>query len=394
MRTKNILGALALMAVLTASAYAEGIPGKTRPIRVGIFKGTGTGEYWHTNIHTVGSALASILANPVGAGINLGNNPVVPDSGFTFTQFGLTGEATGTPSLAQTNAFIAALDTLDVAIISAMVNIGNVINSTAQRNAMINFWQTKGYIAVHASTDSKGTWPALDSVQAARFQNHPRSDRNGTLRLDTIGGGGPAKPEWAFLNRGLADTTFVEEWFSFTQNANVIRSFPNLQTTVNIDEASYVGGLDGARQMGSDHPMSWYRKIGTTGRFFYTAVGHRAQNIQGGNNPRFLRRQLYNAILWAAGYDTVAATSIKSGRAPGSAANFSTITVSPSALTVTMVPEGDHTVELLALDGRRVAIRQGSGHDKSYSFPGLRPGIYALAVSNAQGRTSRLVTVP
>lgn len=397
MKRFKILAALALLA-MTASVYAEGIPGKTRPIRVGIFKGTGTGRYWHTHIHTAGSALAAILAKPDSSSINIGDSLIIPDAGFTFTQYGLTGTATGTPSAAQTNAFIAALDTLDVAIISAMVDMGNVISSTTNRNAMLNFIQNKGYIAIHASTDSYGTWPALDSVHAARFQNHPSSDRNGKLRLDTIGGGGPAKPEWAFLNRGLADTTFVEEWFSFTQNANVIRSFPNLQTTVNIDEASYANGLGGARQMGADHPMSWYRKIpngnGGNGRFFYTAVGHRAQNFQGGNNPRFLRRQLYNAILWVAGYDTAGTViSIKSGKTPGSVANYSTITVSPSSLTVTMIPEGSHTVELLTVNGQRVAIQQGNGRDKSYSFPGLRPGVYALAVSTTQGRASRLVTI-
>ena len=393
MKLGKLFAALAFLA-LGSSVYAQSVPGKTRPIRVGILKGTGTGRYWHTNMHTAGSSLASILSNPDGA--NLGANLVKPDSGFVFTQYGLTGTVSGTPSSAQTDAFIAALDTLDVVILSCIVDMANgIFTAGARRTAMANHWNTKGYVAIHASTDSYGTWPALDSVHAARFQNHPSGDRNGTLRLDTIGGGGPAKPEWAFLNRGLADTTFVEEWFSFTQNANVIRAYPNLQTTVNINEASYVGGLEGARQMGADHPMSWYRKIGTTGRFFYTAVGHRAQNYQGGNNPRFLRRQLYNAILWTAGYDTVAApgVSIKPGKAFGPASDYSRLSVSPSALTVTMIPEGNHTVELLTVNGQRVAFRQGSGSEKSYNFTGLRPGIYALAVGTTQGHSNRLVTI-
>jgi type 1 glutamine amidotransferase len=392
MKLGKIFAAMAFLA-LGASVYAEGIPGKTRPIRVGMLKGTGTGQYWHTNMHTAGSSLASILANPDAA--NLGTSLVKPDSGFVFTQYGLTGTATGTPSTAQTSAFVAALDTLDVVILSCIVDMANgIFTAGTNRTALANHWNNKGYVAIHASTDSYGTWPSLDSVHAARFQNHPNSDRNGTLRLDTIGGGGPAKPEWAFLNRGLADTTFVEEWFSFTQNANVIRAFPNLQTTVNIDETSYAGGLGGARQMGADHPMSWYRKIGTKGRFFYTAVGHRAQNYSGGTNPRFLRRQLYNAILWTAGYDTVAGpVSIKSGKATGAASEYSRLAVSPSALTVTMIPEGNHTVELLTMDGKRVAFQQGNGSEKSYNFTGLRPGIYALAVGTTQGRSNRLVTI-
>jgi hypothetical protein len=393
MTFKNLFAAAAILG-LTASVYAQGVPGKDRPIRVGQYKGTGTSRYWHTNIHTSGVQLAAILANPKTTGLGDTTDLVVPTAGFTFQEFGLpTG--TGTPTTAQRDAFIAALDTLDVVIISCFVDIGNSISAGAPRTALMNHIQTKGYIAAHATTDSYGTWAGLDSIHAARFQNHPSSDRNGRLRLDSLDlSYNDADSSWHFLNRSLADTTFLEEWFSFTTNGNVIRSYPGVKVTINIDESSYNGGLGGARAMGADHPMSWYRKLPTGGRFFYTAVGHRANIWQGGTQPRFLRRQLYNAILWTAGYDTAMVVSVKPGKPAGRAASdFSRLSVSPNALTVTLIPGGNHSVELMTVDGKRVAFQQGEGREKAYNFTGLRPGVYAVAVATAQGRSNRLVTI-
>jgi hypothetical protein len=51
MTINKMLGLTVLLA-LTGSVFAQGVPGKDRPIRVGQFKGTGQGRYWHTNIHT------------------------------------------------------------------------------------------------------------------------------------------------------------------------------------------------------------------------------------------------------------------------------------------------------------------------------------------------------
>jgi hypothetical protein len=395
MRFKNLFAIVAVLG-LTASVYAQGVPGKDRPIRVGQYKGTGQGRYWHTNIHTSGTQLAAILASPKTTGLGDTANLVVPTAGFTFTEFGLpTG--TGTPTTAQRDAFVAALDTLDVVIISCFVDIGNSISLGAPRTALMAHIQSKGYIAAHATTDSYGTWPGLDSIHAARFQNHPNSDRNGRLRLDSLDlSYNDADSTWKFLNRSLADTTFLEEWFSFQTNGNVIRSYPGVKVTVNIDETSYNGGLGGARAMGADHPMSWYRYLPTGGRFFYTAVGHRANIWQGGAQPRFLRRQLYNAILWTSGYDTVA--NVVSVQAPrgGSSMNsseFSRLSVSPGALSVTLIPGGSHSVELMTVDGKRVAFQSGEGREKAYNFTGLRPGVYAVAVATAQGRSNRLVTI-
>jgi hypothetical protein len=325
----------------------------------------------------------------------LGADLVKPTAGFTFTQFGLPS-GTGTPTTVQRDAFITALDSLDVVLISCFVEIGNSIAAGAPRTALMDHIQKKGYIAVHATTDSYGTWPGLDSIHAARFQNHPSSDRNGRLRLDSLDlSYALADSNWKFLNKSLADTTFLEEWFSFTTNGNVIRSYPGVKVTVNIDEASYTGGLGGARAMGTDHPMSWYRVLPTGGRFFYTAVGHRA-NIWAGTtaNPRFLRRQLYNAILWTSGYDTASSVSIQPQVAKSLRfADVSRMSAGEGALTVTLLQPGIHSVELTTLDGRRVAMRRGEGRDFAYNFSSLNSGVYSVAVNTQNGRSSQLVTI-
>lgn len=382
---------LTIALAMAGSVYAQ-VPGKDRPIRVGQYKGTGQGRYWHTNIHTSGAQLAAILANPDSTG--LGPDIIKPTAGFSFTQFGLQS-GTGTPSTGLRDAFIQALDTLDVVLISCFVDIGQSISAGAPRTALMNHIQKKGYIAVHATTDSYGTWPGLDSIHAARFQNHPSSDRNGRLRLDSLDGSYNTDPAWAYLNTSLADTTFTEEWFSFTTNGNVIRSYPGVKVTVNIDESSYAGGMGGARAMGTDHPMSWYRVFPEGGRFFYTAVGHRANIWAGGAaNPRFLRRQLYNAILWTAGYDTAASVSIKPQAAKSLRfADVSRMSAGEGALTVTMLQAGTHSVELTALDGRRIAMRRGEGRDFAYKFASLQPGVYSVSVNTQNGRSSQLVTV-
>lgn len=377
------------------SAFAQNRPGIDRPIRVGQFKGTGQGLYWHENIHSSSTMLSNILTTPTPA--ILGANLVVPTHNppFTYTAFGVVQGGGNTPTAAQTNAFIAALDTLDVAIISCMVGFDQVISQAAQRNALLEFAKRKGYITVHATTDSRSSWAAGDSINGTRFSGHPSSDRQGTIRRDSVF---EAEDAWKYLNKEIfsngLDTSFTEEWFFFTTSGTSIRSQANLKPTTKLIESSLAGGLGGQTAMG-DHPHSWYRTNPLGGRFFYTGVGHRP-NLWNTNAqaPRFFRRQLYNAILWTAKYDSLSATSIKNTRAPGMASEYSKLSILPSNLTVTMIPRGEHTVELLTLDGKRVDMQKGSGSERSYQFSGLRSGVYTMAASTIHGRTSRLVTIP
>lgn len=394
------LAALGLMlgAVTAPLTHAEDtlIPGKDRPIRVGMFKGTGIGgnKYWHTNIHTSHTVMANILGNPAAAG--LGDSLLIPPAGFTFYSMPIalnnanTAECTGNgcgPTPAQIVEFVNALDTLDVMIMSSVVDWGSRVTNAAQREAFANFWTKKGYVAIHAISDSYGTWAPLDTIHGARFRSHP-AEQNGTIRRDSVF---EAEKSWQELNRGVfsngLDTSFFEEWFLFTTSGAEIRSKAFLKPTVQLVEATINFGSQ--TPMG-DHPHSWYRELPTGGRFFYTALGHRSQVW---NTTRAFRRQVYNAIVWTAKYDS-STTSIRTPQmAPGAASDYSRLSVAPGALTVTMIPAGAHTVELLSVDGKRVALQTGEGREKAYNFTGLRSGVYAVSVKTAAGRSNRLVTI-
>jgi type 1 glutamine amidotransferase len=380
-----------MFAVWAALILAANFASHAAPIRVGLFKGVGTNRLSHTHTHSAATAIGTLLANPGSAG--LGPSLALHPEGFRYSEFGATtaqGSSYATPTTEQRAEFIAALDTLDVVIFLSNTDMGSLFQD-AQRSRIEAFSRTKGIVSLHASIDSSGQWTAWDSLNGARFQNHPSSDRVATLRLDTLAA---SEPAWRYLNAGLADTSFLEEWFSFTTNGPIMRAVPGLKVLLNIDEDSYGGGLGGARAMGADHPMAWYRGFPTGGRFFYTAVGHRLQTYQGGSNPRFLRRQLYNAILWAGRADSGGPAGISDRGEKTGNAFHGRINVMGSKLTVEISESGFHSLQLRTLDGKRLAVRQGHGPMR-HDFADLRAGtMYILAIETPAGKATRFITLP
>jgi type 1 glutamine amidotransferase len=293
---------------------------------------------------------------------------------------------------------------LDVVVVSNFVGIGGTFVDTAHRSRFTRFIRTKGLVSTHWSIDSYGAWAAWDSLHGARFQNKVSGDRYGTLRIDSAA---MNNPDWRLLNRGLPDTArFVEEWISFTTNSSTIRAVPGLTVTTNLSEASLSGGLGGMREMGVDHVYSWYRTFQEGGRLFYTGLGHRAELFTGapsidstGDTTRpsnhYLRRQLYNAILWAAGADSNGVVSVQKN-ASQNISKFSAaarIVNHGGTLVVSVLQSGAHRVEVRALNGALVASRRGTGR-VDHRIERLRPGVYTISVT-ANGHTlARLVTIP
>jgi type 1 glutamine amidotransferase len=362
------------------------------PIRVGIFKSVGPNRYFHTNIHTAGSAIVTMLANPSAA--DLGPNLIIPKDGFVVTLFGVrdTVTSTGAPARtatdAQQAAFISALDTLDVVVFPSLTDFGGSMPDPSRRSRLLEFFQAKGVVSIHGSIDTYSTWPSWDSIHGTRFQNWTSNDRLATLHLDTASKG---DPNLGLLNRGLPDTArFFEEWMSFTTNGNVIRANAGLKVTVNIDESSYDGGMGGARAMGADHPMSWFREFSGGGRFFFTALGHRAQHYLGTGATNYVRRQLYNAVLWAAGADSNGVVGVRPAGATR-AGKGPEVRVSRSEIHVRVAEETPFTVDIHALDGRRIASRQGRKAG-TLVFNNCAPhAVYLVTVTTPHSRASRRV---
>jgi hypothetical protein len=389
------------MMAMSTLARLPGRPGIDRPIEVGQLMGVCSGGcYTETSMHTSGSIIQSILANPITTPYPLGPTATipVPPKGFVYQAFGDTGTnntQTGGPTAAEISAFISALDNLDVVIIHGGIQIMSDF-SAPQEAAFQAYWDTAGVITSGRSTDDNklNVFPAWDSLQAAVYQNSPSSDRAARLFLDTLDRN---SSRYGYLDSALGDTTFTEQWLSFTTSSATIRAQPYLHVVLDIDEGSYVGGLGGAASMAPDHPVAWYRTLPTGGRFFYTSIGHESQNMTIVTN-RFWRRQIYNAILYASKFDSVCAmtsgcnvpTSILNENI-NSLSKYAKLSVFGSSLIISNL-HGVHSVEIMDLDGKRVAYGKGN---TSYSFTDLNPNtLYVIAFSTDKGGVSRLVMVP
>jgi hypothetical protein len=303
--------------------------------------------------------------------------------------------------MSQQTEFLDALDSLDVLVLLNAGGFSTIFSDSGASAKIEKFFGTKGVVSIHNSTSSRGdVWSLWDiEMHGARYLNFPSSERLATVHLDTIA---RHDPKWKALNRGLPDTArFMDEWSSFTTNGDIIRATPGLKVTVNIDESSYAGGMGGARVMG-DHPMSWYREFSEGGRLFYTALGHRARSYTGpattATTPEagyFFRRQLYNAILWAAGVDSTGKVVSVAGRnrnAPARFADHARVTFNAGALTVSLLRDGPNTVEVLGVDGRRVALKRSEGRAE-HRFDALRSGVYVVLVTSGGQRVTRMAVV-
>jgi type 1 glutamine amidotransferase len=378
-RFRQIFGIFAALLCFAFASHAA-------PIRVGIFKSLGPNRYYHTSIHTGSSEIVAILAKPDSA--NLGPNLIVPRDGFVTTLFGIDTSCKSngcTASAGQKAAFMAALDTLDAVVFPHITDFGGSMPDTSQRSRLLRFFHAKGVVSIHGSIDTYGSWPSWDSIHGTRFNNWTTSNPEATLHLDTAAKG---DPHWRFLNRGLPDTSrFAEEWMSFTTNGNVIRAQSGLKVSVNVDESSY--NMGGARAMG-DHPMSWFREHPGGGRFFFTALGHRAQLYTASAPTNFVRRQLYNAILWAAGVDSNGVVGVRPAGATGKGMRPE-VRVSRSEVSVRVAEETPYRVDIHTLDGRRVASLRGQ-NGSPVTFRNLKPhAVYLVSIVTPRQRESRRI---
>jgi hypothetical protein len=379
---------LHIATLLTAFALAG--TATAAPIRVGILKGNGSTEAGWSYHHSATNVIQSILANPDTS--LLGTNFVVPTSGFQFKQFPATGN-TYLLSVELRSEFVTNLDSFDVVIFLNNYRPDAVIPDQVSRHEISEYLKHKGAVSIYLSAAmSSNTWPAWDSLHGTRFSNFNIA-RQGTIRLDSL-----AKTEsaWRFLNKGLSDTVrLTEYWPFFTSSGDSIRSLKGLKTTLNLNEGSLEGGLGGMPPMG-DHPISWYREFETGGRLFYSGLGYRIQGYTGTDvGAKFIRRQLYNAILWAAGVDSNGVVSVRD-RASKNVSKFSDaprIALNGGALSVSILQDGVHRIELKGLDGRRMALRKGTGK-MDHTFTGLHSGVQLVVVTTTAGRQTRRVVIP
>jgi type 1 glutamine amidotransferase len=153
---------------------------------------------------------------------------------------------------------------------------GDVLNAE-QEKALEQFIRSgKGFIGVHAASDTEYEWPWYAGLVGAQFASHPDIQNAVVVKRDTVHASCRHLPDrW----------TRHDEWYDF-------RALPTgVNVLLSVDEATYQGGTHGA-----DHPVSWYHAY-DGGRAFYTAMGHTVESYA---DTLFLRHIL-EGTKWAIG---------------------------------------------------------------------------------------------
>ncbi|MFD0764779.1 ThuA domain-containing protein [Mucilaginibacter lutimaris] len=153
---------------------------------------------------------------------------------------------------------------------------GDVLNNEQQKAFEQYIRSGKGFVGIHAATDTEYDWPWYGNLVGAYFKSHPKQQ---DAKLDVVDRGFPA------TNHLPATWRRFDEWYNYKWIA------PDLHVLIKIDEKSYEGGENGA-----NHPMAWYHTY-DGGRAFYTALGHTDTSY---SDPLYLKHIL-GGIKYAIG---------------------------------------------------------------------------------------------
>lgn len=151
---------------------------------------------------------------------------------------------------------------------------GNVLDSVQQVHFQNYIKSGKGFVGVHAASDTEYDWPWYGQLVGAYFSSHPDIQPAAIIKTDTA----------HLACKHLSDRwTRTDEWYNFKQIPS------NVNVMLKIDEATYQGGTHG-----DPHPMSWYHSF-DGGRSFYTAMGHTVESYK---DTLFLEHVL-QGVMWA-----------------------------------------------------------------------------------------------
>jgi type 1 glutamine amidotransferase len=152
---------------------------------------------------------------------------------------------------------------------------GDVLNNE-QQDAFKKYIESgKGFVGVHAATDTEYDWPWYGDLVGAYFSKHPKQQQATLHVVD---------------RKFIATKHLPETWSRFDEWYNFKYIAKGLHVLITIDEKSYEGG-----ENGDNHPMSWYHDY-DGGRAFYTELGHTEESY---SDPLYLKH-LLGGIKYAA----------------------------------------------------------------------------------------------
>jgi type 1 glutamine amidotransferase len=360
----------------TCLALAVAVSTHAAPIRVVFFNSCGPNGFIHT-ISQQTPLLEKMLLSPATENLQ---NPIIPADGFTVDSI---GPALQNGNTGDGHKLILALPDHDVVVCVSNSNFAGLFNTEDQK-AFLAWARRKGHgvVALHAATMDNGVWPEKIEYFGADYIGW--NPAKAQILRDTTPGNSE-DPNFSALNAGLETAyTVNDEWMSFRSQP---RSVPGIHVVTTLNEATYTPAF----KMG-DHPISWYRAPADSGRFFYNAAGHDWQYIR---DDYWLRRQIYNGILWASGWVPASTTTLQGLtmelQESRRSADSEPAQVAGNVITVSISRDGPHEMTIFGLDGKRVSLERGRGA-RSYTVSHLKPNsVYLVLVSAGTERTRQLV---
>lgn len=168
------------------------------------------------------------------------------------------------------------------------LNTTGDIFTADEKNAIENFIRSgKGYVGVHAASDTEYDWEWYTRLVGRMFVIHPAIQ---TAKLRFTGKAFPG------LHGFVDGQLWTEEWYTFSEE-----KVKGLEYILAVDESTYSPAAESKAKnvksagMGAFHPVAWYHEF-DGGRSFYTALGHMPTDY---TDASFLSH-LYGGIYWAA----------------------------------------------------------------------------------------------
>ena len=154
---------------------------------------------------------------------------------------------------------------------------GDVLNA-AQQTAFENFIKSgKGYVGIHAASDTEYDWRWYGNLIGAYFRNHPAGTPTATVIREDLDGpvhGRSRRPAGAGSTSG---TTTRRRPMRVGDDYSP-RTTAGVHVLLTMDESTYAED-DGSDGTDDDHPISWCQRY-DGGRSWYTGMGHTQQSFQ------------------------------------------------------------------------------------------------------------------
>ncbi|MEO7309277.1 MAG: ThuA domain-containing protein [Chitinophagaceae bacterium] len=154
---------------------------------------------------------------------------------------------------------------------------GDILNDTQQQFLKDYIARGKGFVGIHAATDTEHGWPWYAKMIGAEFSKHPKH-QNAVVKSTNLYN--------AFYGKDYKTRTVFDEWYNFKEPVK-----PYVNVLSYVDETSYEGG-----EMNGNHPITWYHHF-DGGRIFYTGMGHMDDQF---DDAIFLN-ELIVGVKWAGG---------------------------------------------------------------------------------------------